>query len=177
MSGSGKTTLGKKLAKFLDFKFIDSDKTIIKNHGYLQDIINNQGEKSFLRIEEKIILDLKNISNSVISPGGSVIYSKKAMDFLTKNSIIIFLNTNLSNIKKRIDIKTRGIIGLKSKTIKEIFEERLILCKKYADITINILDYKNEKEIIKNICLKLKEHQNKEKIKIKYKKAGPITNQ
>jgi shikimate kinase len=167
MTGSGKTTLGKKLAKFLSYKFIDPDETIIKNHGYLQDIINKKGENSFLKIEERVILDLKKIKNSIISPGGSVIYLKKAMDFLQKQSIIVFLNVDLEHIKKRINIEKRGIIGLKNKTIEEIFKERFELCKKYADIIINTLEYKTEKEIIKEIYNKIKGPQNK----VKYKKS------
>jgi shikimate kinase len=82
-----------------------------------------------------------------------VIYSEKAMKFLKNNSLIIFLDAKIESIIKRISKskKERGIIGLKNKSIKEIFEERLPLYKKYANITINLSDKINIKKIANEI--------------------------
>ena len=91
MPASGKTTYGREVAKFLKFKFIDIDQEIENKFKLkLPEIIERIGEKNFLKEEEKAVLGLKKINYSIISPGGSVIYSKKAMRFLKKVSLIVF---------------------------------------------------------------------------------------
>ena len=40
------------------------------------------------RIEEKIILELGELSDCVISPGGSVLYSSNAMNYLRNEAMI-----------------------------------------------------------------------------------------
>ena len=157
MPGAGKSFIGKKLAKKIKYKFIDIDERIKKKTKLsLQYIINNLGEDKFLDIEEKTILELGDFNNCIISPGGSVIYLPKAMKFLKKNSIIVFLDVSFEIIKKRItNQETRAIIGLKKKTLKTIFNERLILYKKYADITIKIFNNSGSDVVIKNIIQKL----------------------
>lgn len=161
MSGVGKSIIGKELAKRLNYKFLDIDSIIEKRIGLkLQQIIDNLGEKRFLEIEEKTILDLRKVDNCVISPGGSVIYSEKAMEFLKKNSIIIFLNASFESIEKRvINLEDRGIVKLETNNFKNVFKKRLPIYNKYADITLEIKNFEvNEiiEKIIKIIGLKAK---------------------
>lgn len=157
MPGSGKSIYGHLLAKKLNFKLIDCDEYIEqKEKMSLQQIINNKGDKDFLKIEEKMVLELLPLKKYILAPGGSVIYSKKLMEALKKSSLVIFLNTPLKIIEKRLVNKaTRGIVGLKSKSIKELYKERLPIYKKYADITINC-SQKSNSEIIREIIKKLK---------------------
>lgn len=151
MAGAGKSTVGKKLAKKLKYKFIDVDKIIEKkNKAKLQKLIDKFGDKKFIKIEENAVLSLKKPKNSIISPGGSAIYSKKAMKFLKKNSKIIYLNASFESINKRLKNKSaRGIVGLKNKSLKALYKERLPLYKKYADLTVKI-----PKDF--NICIVIK---------------------
>jgi len=138
MPASGKTTIGKKIAKELGYKFIDIDKQIERKFGLkLYQIIDKLGEKQFLREEENKILKLGKINNRVIAPGGSVIYQPKAMKFIKKNSLVIFLDVPFNLIKKQIGNPVRrGVIGAEAKSLKEIYNERLPLYKKYADLTV-----------------------------------------
>jgi len=157
MPASGKSVRGKLLAEKLSFKFIDGDDYIEKRERMkLQQIIDKKGDEGFLKIEEKRILELLPLKKYVLAPGGSVIYSKKFMEVLKKSSLVIFLNTPLKVIEKRLKNKaTRGIVGLKPKSIQELYKERLPLYKKYADITINCFQ-KSNNEIIQEITNKIK---------------------
>ena len=104
----------------------------------LQGYINKFGDEEFLKFEEKTILDL-DVQNCVIAPGGSIIYSQKAINHLKRNSIIIFLDLSLEVLKSRTkDVDKRGIVYLKRKSYEELFNERLALYRKYSDITIKI---------------------------------------
>jgi len=140
MAGVGKSAIGNKLAQELNYKFVDIDKLIEKKFKLkLQEIVDKFGEDKFLKIEENEVLGLRKISNCVISPGGSVIYSPKAMEFLKRNSLIVFLNSPFETIKNRIkNQNNRGLIGLKKNNLKNLFDKRFPLYKKYADIIIEI---------------------------------------
>ncbi len=153
MPGVGKSTIGKHLAKTLNFIFFDSDKIIETNSKMtLQEIINSFGEKTLLDLEKKAIIDLGDIQNHVICPGGSVVYSPEAIFFLSSKSKLVFLDAKLESIKSRIpDIAKRGIIGLADKSWEDLYAQRLSLYKKHADIKITLSDNFNIDQIVDEI--------------------------
>jgi len=157
MPGVGKSIIGRELAKKLNYRFLDIDEIIEKRTKLkLQKILDDFGDDKFLEIEEKTILELNKFNNYIISPGGSVVYSQRAMKFLKKKSIIIFLDISFKLIKEYLlnlskSLSKRGIVGLKNKGLETLFKERLPLYKKYADITVKITEDFNINTIIKNI--------------------------
>lgn len=155
MAGSGKSTLGVLLAKSLGMPFMDTDLIIQQSEKkLLQEIIDIQGINEFLNIEEQAILSIES-KDSVIATGGSVIYSDRAMAHLKKYSTVVYLKLNFKEIQKRIkNITTRGIVMDKGKTLKDIYEERVTLYEKYADITIEC-NNKNTELCLQNIITKL----------------------
>lgn len=145
MAGAGKSTIGKALAKHLNYTFIDVDRLITGKTGMpLQALIDKQGDSALIRFEEEAILGLEQLDNCIISPGGSVIYSREAMRHLKEISKIVFLDAPFRSIVKRIpNARKRGIVGLRDRSLKELFEERLILYNKYADFSIKIRGKEN----------------------------------
>lgn len=146
MSGVGKSRIGKLLSTKLNYSFIDIDRMIeMGNSKKLQDIVDCLGDEKFLKLEENAIMGIGKISNSVISPGGSSIYSERAMNFLKSISKIVFLNASLEEIKRHtVDFSGRGIVGLKEKGLDRLFEERLPLYKRYAGVTIDRKDFNDD---------------------------------
>ena len=157
MAGVGKSFIGEALAKELSVRFIDTDRIIEDKYGMkLQDIIDTYGEKEFLEMEKRATLSLKLYRDCIISTGGSIIYSKEAMEFLKKDSVIIFLDASLTAIDSWIANKiTRGIVYLK-KGLRSVYKERLPLYKKYADIRIKLTKSYDRDHIVKDIILKVK---------------------
>ena len=155
MPGAGKSTLGVLLAKALGIDFVDTDILIQKSEDkLLQEIIDNDGIDTFLKIEENILLNL-NIENSVIATGGSAVYSDKAMRNLKENGQIVYLHGPFVEIERRLDnIKTRGIVIEKGKGLKEVFEERIPLYQKYAEKIIDCSD-KDIEQCVNEIIKKL----------------------
>jgi shikimate kinase len=153
MSGVGKSRIGRLLSKKLNYNFIDIDRLIETNYNKkLQELIDCIGDEKFLEVEEKEILSIKKTNNSVISPGGSAIYSDRAMNFLKSISTIVFLNASLQEIKARAgSFSKRGIVGLKEKGMEKLFEERLPFYKRYADITVNVEEF--DPELIANMII------------------------
>ncbi|MEJ6950501.1 shikimate kinase [Natronospora cellulosivora (SeqCode)] len=138
MSGAGKSTLGVLLAKSLALEFIDTDIIIQKAEArLLQDIIYQVGVEAFLKIEEKVVSNLKK-DNAVIATGGSVVYSPVTMESLKSNAKIIYLYVSFEEIKKRINnINSRGIAMKKGYNLKDVYNERIPLYERYADIIVD----------------------------------------
>jgi shikimate kinase len=142
MPGAGKSVVGKVLAEKLGLAFLDADAIIEKDAGLkLRQIIARYGEAAFLEREQKAIIGLGDFKNHVICPGGSVVYSPAAMNFLQENAIIVFLDASLENIKKRAgNIVARGVVGAHGKSLEALFHERLPLYKKYAELIIPVAE-------------------------------------
>lgn len=155
MPGSGKTSIGREVARMLEYKFVDIDLLIRQKAGCtLQEVIDTQGDQALVLLEGQVVLGLPISDGIVISPGGSIVYSEKAMDFLKAKSIIIFLHTPLSRVKQQIDNQdSRGIVGLKDKSLEQLFAERFPLYQKYADMSIDI----GEKDTVNSVASKVVE--------------------
>jgi shikimate kinase len=138
MPASGKSTVGVLLAKALGRDFIDTDLLIQAREGaLLQDIIMDKGIDEFIRIEEEVITGLDCI-NTVIATGGSVVYSYEAMDHLGQKGIIVYLQVDYEEIKRRlINITSRGIVFEEGQDLIDLYNKRLPLYQKYADLTID----------------------------------------
>lgn len=137
MPAVGKSTVGVVVAKRLGFEFIDADLLIQKQEGkLLKDIIEERGIDGFLEVENQVNRDI-NTSGAVISPGGSVVYCKEAMDHYKEMGVILYLKASFETIQERLkDTKQRGVALRDGQTLKDLYEERTMLFEKYADITV-----------------------------------------
>ncbi len=140
MAGAGKSTIGKILAKKYGFNFIDIDEYIMKESGMsLQELVDLKGEHALLEAEERIVTDLELHEDTIISPGGSIVYSKKAMTHLKEVSVIVYLDVPFKVLINRVpDLSSRGLVGLGDSSLKQIYNERQNLYEKYADIHLKI---------------------------------------
>ncbi|MFC1903957.1 shikimate kinase [Chloroflexota bacterium] len=151
MAGVGKSTVGLSLAKALGFTFIDVDKYIWEKDGKtIQEIIDGEGDEALLQLEKRRMQEI-NLSRKVLAPGGSIIYHPDLMEYLKQNSVLIYLEDSLKNIEAKLTGEwDRGIVGLKNKSLRKIYNERELLYAKYADITINCQG-KPRSQIVKEI--------------------------
>lgn len=151
MPGAGKSTIGVVLAKTLGFTFIDSDLVIQKRENrLLQEIIDDIGMEKFLDIEKEAVLSI-DVSKSIIATGGSVIFRHETMEHLKELGDIIYLKVSYEEIERRVNnITTRGIAMAKGHTLKDVYDQRVELYEKYANIVIDC-DDKNLEEIVKDI--------------------------
>ena len=176
MPASGKSSVGVVLAKRLGKKFVDTDIVIQEKYGkLLKEIIEEHGDDGFREIEDEVNATL-DVSNSIISPGGSVVYGERAMKHLKEISVIIYLELSYTAIKSRLgDLRERGITLKDGQTLKDLYLERTPLYKKYADITINEMK-KSLSKTIDEICESLGEKPRKKRNfksrKIKKEKDG-----
>ncbi len=97
MPGSGKSTVGRALARLTDRCFIDTDEEITRVfHKNPSDILRDEGEELFRNLETEILESVTKKSSCVISTGGGVVTRERNRYLLCQNSIIIFLERDLS---------------------------------------------------------------------------------
>lgn len=137
MPACGKSTTGVILAKTMRKSFIDTDLLIQEREDRaLQDIINESGNDYFREVEEDVLKTLTT-TNSVISTGGSAIYYPEAMKNLKVNGTVVYLKLSLETIEERLNnIHTRGVTMKEGDTIASLYDERIPLYEKYADVTV-----------------------------------------
>lgn len=137
MPGCGKSTVGVVLAKVMGMHFCDTDIVIQQREGRkLQDIINADGNEAFLKCEEEALASL-DIDGAVIATGGSAVYSDKAMLHLKKSGKVVYLKVSENEIERRLaDFAARGVAIKDGMTVKDLYNERIPLYEKYADITV-----------------------------------------
>ena len=137
MPGSGKCNVGVLLAKRLGLGFIDTDLLIQEQAGRtLQEIVDQDGYKALRHIEEEVLLNL-NVQHKVISTGGSAVYSAAAMAHLKASGTVIFLDIPLALVIERIgDYSLRGISRRPDQSLEALFEERLELYSRFADLSV-----------------------------------------
>jgi len=156
--GSGKSSLGKKLAKSLDKKFIDTDKEIEKKENKtINEIFENNGEKYFREKEKELLINIPNNLNMVIATGGGIVTNQENREKLKENKVI-FLNASVERQSKRTSKSDKRPL-LKNvdrlKKIRELYDERLKFYKEVSNFEINVDIYKS-----KDILLKIIEELN-----------------
>lgn len=137
MPAVGKSTVGVIVAKRLGYRFIDTDLLIQEEEGkLLKDIIKEKGIRGFLEIEDRVNSRV-DTKKTVISPGGSVIYCENAMNHYKKIGRVVYLQVSYETIDKRLNnARSRGVVLRQGQTLRDLYDERVRLLEKYADITI-----------------------------------------
>lgn len=136
MPASGKSTTGVILAKILRYAFLDTDLLLQERTGRgLQEMIDTDGIEAFNALEESVVLSVR-AERTVIATGGSVVYSERAMEHLRAGGKVVYLKLGCEQIERRLDnILTRGVVMSPGQTLRDVYDERISLYEKYADVT------------------------------------------
>lgn len=137
MPAVGKSTVGVIVAKQLGYGFVDTDLLIQEEEGrLLKEIIQEKGIEGFLAVEDRVNAKV-TARKTVISPGGSVVYCENAMKHYKEIGKVVYLQASFETINKRLrDAKNRGVVLKQGQTLKNLYDERVRLFEKYADVTI-----------------------------------------
>lgn len=138
--GCGKTTVGKQLAKITDREYVDMDIYIEQKTGKtIKDIFAQQGEAYFRELEHTAALELAQKSNMIISAGGGTLLFERNVSALSKSGTIVLLDVPLGTIRFRLRNDTKRPLLQrpdKNKVMAQMYNERLPLYKKAADISV-----------------------------------------
>ena len=141
MPGAGKSTVGVLLAKLSGLAFRDTALDIqVHAQATLEEILQRDGYRRLREIEQEILLQIP-LDHCVISTGGSVVYSEAAMARLGAAGPVVYLETDLETLEKRVTgAPNRGIASSIQQSFSAIYTERTPLYRQHADLTINTAD-------------------------------------
>mgnify|MGYP002800567024 FL=1 len=143
MPGAGKSTLGIVLAKIMNYDFVDADLVIQSQcDKTLQKLIDACGPEGFIQVENQILSDIR-ASKAIIATGGSAVYSDEAMRHLTEIGTVVYLKISYEQLVGRLsDFQERGVVlkGGIGMSLRELYDERLPLYERYAEVTVDVDD-------------------------------------
>ena len=126
--GVGKSTIGHKLAKRLNYKFVDTDRVIEELTGKtIEQIFRIDGEKRFRSEEKLLVQKIARQTGLVIATGGGLVLDQENMDLLKQNGVIIHLTADPEVIMERVKNKQhRPLLNTDNllETIQKLSKER-----------------------------------------------------
>ncbi len=167
----GKSTIGKLLAQKLNCPFFDTDELIQKlTKKSARDLYNEFGVSTFMQTETKVcqlIAEKFSGKKIIVSTGGGICDNPQALIELSPLGKFVFLNADEEIIVQRVfaeakyNATTNSVIGIPAyiaqkkpesleeakKIFKTIYEERVELYKKTADIVFQMESDSAEKNV------------------------------
>lgn len=140
LQGVGKTTVGRRLAEWMGWSFVDTDRLIESGYGSMtcREIAKKESETFFRRLEKEVINGLQGSVQTVIAVGGgSVPGNEKTLQAL---GTIIYLKVTPKTVWQRI--KKGGIpsyvdSGNPESSFYAIAEKRMVLFERIARCVVD----------------------------------------
>ena len=132
--GAGKSTLGRKLAKLLQMRFLDTDRMVSASHGPITKIFEEKGEKHFRALESKA-LEKALKTSAVVATGGGVVVTPGNRELL-RDVPIVFLDTNADWVLSRINLDKRPLLKSDPGMWERLYQERLGYYRQLAAVTV-----------------------------------------
>lgn len=157
--GSGKTTIGKKLARRMDYNFIDLDDFIENKEGKrIREIFAASGEEEFRQIEAENLRLLEKIRDTIVSVGGGAPCFHENIEWMNQNGFTVYLKQTPEFLFSRLK-SSKGkrplIKGLKKKELYDFIVNSLEERSLYYEKAKLIVDPKDLKP--KNLELRIRE--------------------
>jgi shikimate kinase len=162
--GAGKSSVGKQLARQLGMQYLDSDREIEQRTGAdIPLIFELEGEQGFRERESRVIAELTQGTNIVLSTGGGAVLREDNRHHLSSRGIVIYLRASIDEILQRTaKDKNRPLLQTADPAarLRDLMQERGPLYDALADITIDT-DGCSVREVVKNIVRQLAETADK----------------
>lgn len=95
LMGAGKTTVGKLLAAKLGCDWLDSDKVLEQRCGVsVREIFELEGEPAFRDREQRLLDELTQQANLVLSTGGGIVLREANRQALKSRGTVVYLNAD-----------------------------------------------------------------------------------
>jgi shikimate dehydrogenase len=153
--GSGKSSIGKQLAEDLHYDFIDTDQLIEEREGKTIPLIFSQeGEEHFRNLEKKIMQEVVQKRDTIISWGGGIIVDPLNIQYIKDHSMVVWLYATPCNCLKRIPPSTRPLLESENpiETANQLFKKRIGYYAQAADIVVS-----NESKTMTQVAGKIHE--------------------
>ena len=119
--GAGKTTLGKALAHRMGLSYIDTDHFI--EHRYrkkITDIFTSEGEEHFRNIEHRMICEIAEFEDVVVSTGGGLPCFHDNIGIMNQVGLTVFVDVSVEELTARLEGNKTSRPVLQGRSGKEL---------------------------------------------------------
>lgn len=133
-----KTSVGTLLAEKLHYRHLDTDSLVELAAGAsIPDIFARYGEEAFRQAENRVLFDIANCDDAVISCGGGspLLYG---FDTLVQGAQVVWLTASAQTVRLRLGKSSRPLFD--GKTVEELaglITRRNPYYAKYASVTVS----------------------------------------
>lgn len=139
--GAGKTTIGRRLAKSLRKKFIDTDQELERRTGAsIALIFDVEGEAGFRERETRIIEELSGLDNVVLATGGGAVLAAENRATLSDRGFVVYLHADIDQLVERTRRDAnRPLLNTENPAarLQELMTHREPLYREIADLIID----------------------------------------
>jgi shikimate kinase len=140
MPACGKSTVGRHMARHLGLRFFDSDAEIERRIGMpIRDYFASHGEDAFRDVEQDVIHDLSQRTDSVLATGGGAVLRPANRETLHGASHVFYLRSTPEELFRRLRHDThRPLLQVADpmRRLRELFRERDPLYRRTAHFVV-----------------------------------------
>lgn len=119
--GAGKTTLGRALAKELNLSFIDLDCYIEERFcKTISQIFAEKGEDEFRRLEQRMLHEVAEFEDVIISTGGGTPCFFDNIDYMNSKGVTVYLDVPVERLLERLKIARQKRPLIREKSDEEL---------------------------------------------------------
>ena len=162
-AGSGKSSLGKRLARRMGLRFVDTDNVVEQQVGApIADIFHYEGEEYFRIAERRAVESLANEAmDLVIATGGGLPTWRDNMEWLVRSGVTIYLRRTPEQILSRLSDYGREkrpmFRGKSDEELLQFMHEQMALREPYyakAQIAVDCSDMSDD-DVVEYLVTKL----------------------
>lgn len=121
---AGKSRIGKKIAKYLQHDFIDTDSVIVAENGPIAELFRSSGEPAFRSIEREVVARALS-TDAVVSLGGGAVLDDQTRQQLRSQRVAL-LTVSADAVAKRISGQNRPLLAAETADERLAAWERLV---------------------------------------------------
>jgi len=138
--GSGKTKTGKRVAKALGVRHIDTDKVVVAAHGPIPQIFAEHGEAHFRRLEREAVAAALT-EDAIVSLGGGAVLDPDTQADLADVPVVL-LTVTVDGIKARLSedpdaVAKRPLLAGGIESWERLVEARRPIYERLADVVVD----------------------------------------
>lgn len=145
---AGKTTLGRRAAELLQVEFIDLDAYIeARYRKRVADLFAERGETGFRDIERRMLHEVAEIDNVLVSTGGGTPCFYDNMEYMRSRGVTVYLSVSVPTLCRRLlraRVKRPLVVGKSAEELGDYIAQMLKQRETYylqADHTFNAEQY------------------------------------
>jgi shikimate kinase len=161
LPGSGKSTIGRRLAKALGVRMLDTDAVIEQQTGRsIADIFATDGEKEFRRIEEAVVRAALAEYDGILSLGGGAVTTPGVREALVGHTVVFLEISAAEGVRRTGGNTVRPLLAGPDRAAKfrALMSQRVPLYRRVATIRVNT-NRRNPGAVVRHIVSRLEGSQ------------------